>query len=689
MLTAIVVVSTTVRIILSRNAPGPWIFVDEIIYSELARSAFGGMGIRGLPVSGYGSVYPFLIAPSYALFQNLLDAYAAVKATNALVMSLTAVPVYFIARTLMSRPWALTAAALAILVPAMAYTGVVMTESAFYPAFALAMLMVLLALTKPTVLRQLAVFAAAVLCFEVRPQGVVVVPAFVVSAVLLILLDCQAADSGSRARELGRGLLRFLPTWLLVVGGSITLIAIQTSRGQSLGSLLGAYSTTTEMQDRYQIRPIITWFVLHIAELDLWLGILPVLALLVLIGRALCRTDERPLRVFVAAAVPVMLLMTLLVSAFVVFANVGRIEERNLFYVGLFALIALCWWASVGLKRQPRWFSIALVGVCMAPVALPYIALINATAVSDTFGLYLPWAIQNRLQEGMLTSFAVIVGGLAMAMVAVLVRPRFAVVPVIAVVAFFLVSSAAVDLRTDKASAGALAQGISGSRDWIDVAVGSHAEVAVLYPGTLEPLRVWQNEFFNRSVGPVYAIGVPLPGGLPETVVNVAADGSVLNRPGFRIEADFVLVDSSTKVVGQTVAADTGAGMSVVRVAKPLRLLEVTTGIYSDGWTGSDVIYTRYGCVGGTVSVGVRLDAYLHSGPVTVTPSVADTPEAAVVVTPDGKAATITSILIPEQGVCQVHYVVSPTAVPAGVSGNTDPRALGVLMGEFSYTPPT
>jgi hypothetical protein len=684
----IVVVSAIVRVLLNRDVPGPWIFIDELIYSELGRSAFDGMSIRGVPISGYGPVYPLVIGPAYAAFDNLVSAYAAVKAVNAVVMSLTAVPVYLIARTLMVRRWALAAATFAVLVPAMGYTGVVMTENAFYPAFALAMLLMIRALARPTIVAQMLVFAAAMLCFEIRPQGAVIVPAFLASCCILVVVDARCEEAGSRFGAFVRGALRFWPSLALIGAGVAGLFLLLQMRGQSFASLLGAYSTTAEARDRYQLRPIVTWFVLHIAELDLWLGVLPIVALIVLVGFALGRSADRSIRVFAAAAVPVILMMTALVSAFVVFSNVGRVEERNLFYVGFLPLVALCWWVSRGLIRQERRFVIALLACCTAPIALPYLVLISASAVSDTFGLYLPWAAQNLLQEGMLTPFAVAVGANAVGAIAYLLRPRFAPMVAIVVAVVLIISGVAVDIRTDSASAGAVSQGISGPRDWIDSAVGPDAEVAVVYPGNLEPLRVWQNEFFNRSVGPVYTLGVPMPDQLPATVVNADAQGNIRNRPGFRIEADYVLVDRSTTVVGTTVAEDPVTGMSVVRVVAPLRFSSVTSGVYTDGWTAGDAYYTRFACNGGTVSVSARLDGRLHAGPVTVTAISGSMPQTPVTVNPDGTPVTVTARLVPTGDQCQVHYVVTPTAIPAQVGLSDDARPLGVIVGPFSFSPP-
>ena len=56
----IVVVSSAARIALAHRVVTPWIMVDELIYSELAKSlaANGHFLVRGVPSNGYGFVYP-------------------------------------------------------------------------------------------------------------------------------------------------------------------------------------------------------------------------------------------------------------------------------------------------------------------------------------------------------------------------------------------------------------------------------------------------------------------------------------------------------------------------------------------------------------------------------------------------------------------------------------------------------
>ncbi len=136
-LTAIVVCSAIVRILLTRQMAAPWIMVDELVYSELAKSfaEHGRFLIRGVPTGGYGYVYPILIAPAWRLYSSIPHAYAVAKGINAVVISLTAIPAYFLARRLVGSGLALVAALLAVLVPSMLYAGTLMTENAFYPLF--------------------------------------------------------------------------------------------------------------------------------------------------------------------------------------------------------------------------------------------------------------------------------------------------------------------------------------------------------------------------------------------------------------------------------------------------------------------------------------------------------------------------------------------------------------------------
>ena len=120
-LASIVAVSIVVRAVLAHRIVAPWIMVDEIVYSELAKSfaAHGHFLVRGVPSHGYGFVYPILLAPAWRLFASVPDAYVAAKLTNSVVMSLAAVPAYFLARRVLPARAALVVAALTVAVPSM------------------------------------------------------------------------------------------------------------------------------------------------------------------------------------------------------------------------------------------------------------------------------------------------------------------------------------------------------------------------------------------------------------------------------------------------------------------------------------------------------------------------------------------------------------------------------------------
>ncbi len=83
--------------------PSPWIAADEQTYAELGRSLWqhGSLTVLGAPTGFYSLVYPALAGLPLSLSDRALG-YDLLKALQALVMSLTAVPVYLWARTLMA-----------------------------------------------------------------------------------------------------------------------------------------------------------------------------------------------------------------------------------------------------------------------------------------------------------------------------------------------------------------------------------------------------------------------------------------------------------------------------------------------------------------------------------------------------------------------------------------------------------
>ncbi|MFL6011402.1 MAG: glycosyltransferase family 4 protein, partial [Gaiellaceae bacterium] len=229
-LVALVVFSALFRYGLSRRVVAPWIMVDELIYSELAKSfaAHGHLLIRDAPAtSSYGVVYPVLISPAYRIFSSVPDAYVAAKAINSAVMSLAALPAYLLARRVLSTPSALVAAALAVALPSLLYTGNLMTENAFYPIFLCVALSLTRMLEAPTRLNQLAVLLLCVVAYGTRQQALALFPAVLTAPVLY--------DP--------RRLARFRVLFGATAGVALVVVLVEAVRGRTPLALLGAYET--------------------------------------------------------------------------------------------------------------------------------------------------------------------------------------------------------------------------------------------------------------------------------------------------------------------------------------------------------------------------------------------------------------------------------------------------------------
>src|SRR4051794_39201881 len=133
----VISLSVALRFVLSLRVPGPWIFQDEMVYADLARSLArtGHFAIRDVPgTNGFGPLYAALIAPAWVIFSTPAKAYVTAKLINAVLMSLAAIPTYVIARRLMRPSLAVAAAACAVAIPSLAYTNTLLSENAFFPA---------------------------------------------------------------------------------------------------------------------------------------------------------------------------------------------------------------------------------------------------------------------------------------------------------------------------------------------------------------------------------------------------------------------------------------------------------------------------------------------------------------------------------------------------------------------------
>ena len=669
------------RLWLVHEMPGPFIFVDELIYSELAKSLVdtGSFAVRGVPVHGYSILYPALIAPAYWLFDALPNAYAAAKATNAIAMSLAAVPAWLLARRVMGRLLALLAAVIAIAVPSMAYTATIVTENLFYPVALLFVWALVLVLERPSLRRTALLGVGLVAAVATRSQALGFVAAAVLAPCLLALLRWDA-----------RVLRPFLP----LVGGAVGLVVVvlagQLLRGGSISDLLGAYSVVGE--GGYDVGQVLRFWLWHVEIVTLYVCVIPVVALVVLLFQA--RRLAPALQAHLAATLAIVATSTLVVAAFASRFASDRVQDRYLFFLAPLLAIVLLAWVELGAPRPVFALGVGAVLAVGLVTAFPYHRFVGEPARSDTFSLIPLWTV-NRYLVGDSYRLTVLVCALVFLALVVFVPARRAVAVPLALLALFVVLSQPVWAGPHgvlRAGEGALFTGIRGvDRDWIDQHVHGDGSVAVLWTGRADRFTVNQNEFFNRAVGDVYYTVAPTPGGIGETQVTAdPASGTFRTATGATIDARYALLDGSISPDGDIVASNSSLGINLWRLTGPLSSTTTLEGVYpNDTWSGPHVRWARRHCHGGELEVGLRTDPNLVGDELTdVLAEVGGRPAARISVPANG-AVTLRVPLTAVGGSCVVDFRVTPPRIPANrIEGSTDVRPLGAHFDSFVYHRP-
>jgi len=689
-LVGLVVISTVLRFLFARAIPAPFIFQDELLYSELGKS-FGTTGhfaVRELPgTAGVGPVYPLLISPAYALFGSLPHAYVAVKVINSLLVSLSAVPAYLIARRLLAPLPSLLAAALTLTLPWLFFSALVMTENAFLPAFLFWFWSLVVMLERPTLVRQLVMFALLGVAYETRPQAVALVPALVTALLLVVAGDAWFGNERPRGRAALRSAGAYWPTWLVLGVGAVLFVVVElVLRGQTVSqSLLHAYARLGDVH--YAVGSVLRWMLWHVAELDIVTGVIPFAALLAVLLAAFARPTTSPaLRAFAAAAFGSCLWLLVEIGAFASSPYSHRIQDRPLFYVIPVFLVALVVWATSDVGRAwPIAGSAALVAAAL-PGTAPVAGFFGANTINDAFGLLDVWVLRDKVTSVEGTMVAVMLASMAAAAIFLLFPRSWAAVPVFLVFAFFAYGNHSVDFFLGNASHDALKFGISGRKDWIDHAVGRNADVAAIFTGNRDYVTLWENEFFNRSVKPVYFVYRPADALVEQPAEPDPSTGALISG-GLPTKAPYALADTSLIMAGRPIAQDKALGMVLYKTNGSLRLSGRLTGIYADRWSGSSANFLAYACHGGRLRLELAGEPRLRQGPVTVIASSGGRRLAKLVVPPALKSRSYTIPLASSGGACPVDFAVSPTAVPATTIGGQDTRALGIRFMSFKVEP--
>ena len=174
---------------------------------------------------------------------------------------------------------------------------------------------------------------------------------------------------------------------------------------------------------------------------------------------------------------------------------------------------------------------------------------------SDTLMIVPLWNVQDKVGLPRLDD-VVLVGGIVAAALFLFVPRRYLLVLPAVVLAYFVDRDPADPGGPARDGAGCCRGALRGDPNRAarldrPRRQATHT-VAVLWTGKTNRFTVLMNEFFNRSVGPVYTLGGPMPGGLPETAVRVDPETGEIRRvaDGSVVEAGYVLTDGTVALDG-------------------------------------------------------------------------------------------------------------------------------------------
>jgi hypothetical protein len=680
-LSGIVVGSAIFRAAIGRDIVAPFIMVDEVIWAELARGLAdaGEPLLRGEPDPGYSLVYPLLLSPVYGFFQSLPEAYEWVKTLNAVFVSLAAVPAYFLARRVVGPGLSLLSALLAVALPSLAYAGTVMTENVFYPLFLVCSLVLVLVLERPSGRRVALLVALLVLAFATRVQALALVPAVLLAPLVLALFQrLRLRETWSRFR-----LLYLVFAGLLAAGASVLVVG-----GRSLDDLLGAYSPVGEAS--YDVGKALEFLVWHAAELSLYVLVVPLAATAVLVARA--RSLDPPLQAFLAVTVAVTACLLPVVAAFASRFS-DRIEERNLFYIVPLFVVGLLAWIDRGAPRPRVVAPVAAAASALLVLLIPFDRFLDTSAITDTLMLLPFWSVADRIGTDWVPLAAVALTA-ALACLFLLLPRRYAIALPLVVLGLWAAAFKPIWWGKHglvRFAEGSLFQGIrTDDKDWIDRALPDGVSAGFLWTGRTDRLTVNQNEFFSRKVGPVYYVGRPTPGGLPETGLTIDPDSGAVTLPdGSPLMDRYLAADSSFEPDGVPIAQDRDWGITLWRTSPPVVAAVRIDGLYpNDTWSGREVTYIRRRCRPGRLEVGVSSDAGLFFEPQEIVAS-RDGQVVSRLRLPPGALRIIRLRVEPdESGQCRVDFMVTPTEVPSRVNPESnDPRELGAHFNQFEHIP--
>jgi hypothetical protein len=567
----------------------PWLFGDELELSQLSRAiaATGHAARRGEPHS-FDTLWTYVMAPAWRI-HNVHTAYATVKYMAVMIMMLTAFPAYALARLIVGRYAALFVAAASCVIPALAYSSMIVEEPLAYPYSTLCLFLILRTLVRPSRWWIAGTIAAAIVAPFVRGE-LVVVWAVLVLTLLFVAWRTERVE-------------RWRSTW--TAWDWVGFLVLLFGAGVIVSAALGKGSYEWFISTDHYKRRIFDLGLNAAGALTIGLGVLPVVAGLAALWRAPGEQRTRTLTAFrsVLLAAAISFGVYAAVKSTYVSTTFGTYTyERNLIYLAplLFAGTAL--W----LERR----SLHPIAVGVAAAFALYLLLTTPYEMGQDISYNAPGLAilqqANRYLRLDPTGAKIGLISLLVFSVGLLLLPRLlqrgATVLVIAVAAGVIVWNFTGELSFASASNRSSDRFVDNIRrpfTWVDDTTGGKP---TLYLGQqmTDPNGEWLLEFWNPHslIGRVWSLDGTAPGPGPTLTPDPRLpDGTLSHDPHY----PYVVEERGMNVVGTIVAThEHVAGGSLqrwrlVKIEPPLRLRSFATGVYADGWAGASSAYTHFG----------------------------------------------------------------------------------------------
>lgn len=568
-LLAMVAFSTIVRVLLGRTVHGPFVFMDELAYERMAYS-FAHTGHFSLFDGGNlaSPLYPFVISPIYAFAPSAEAAYDWVKALNSLLISLSVVPMYCVARFVLPPARALGVAALSLLLPLMFYSDLALSENLAYPLVLVAFWAMLRTIRAPRAVNDVFLVAAVVLATLARLQNVVLLPAAMTAILLMPLVRPGSAQRPIRAA--GGAILGHRT---LFAGSALMLAFVLVKRAVNGGALplAGIYANVGTVR----VGPLRLFELAfqHLAELDLAVGVIP-FACAMLGGYLVVRRGfprEQLAFAVVALSVTGWFLLEVAYAAATLdipgsATATPRIHERYLIYTMPLFLIAFVAALRAAKSRVPLPMHFAVVAAAvLLPAAIPFDRVINNTVTVDSLGLQmLTTGVHGQAHPvpHAATVAVLLASVLALSYLYGFVRPHPSIAVLTTVTFFVMVSMLVGAVHANTHLTGETAAGARARSTWVDEAAKGRRVVLVGGPRN-QRAALLLTAFDNLSITRVYATCNSVFGaGFGERRLRTTSSGSLVAGTA-PVHARFVVAPADLEMRGRVVTRGP-AGLELV-----------------------------------------------------------------------------------------------------------------------------